>query len=62
MKISFIMNEDYGSFDEWFDSFVEHCYRLGYSGPIDPYTFESDYEEGKYPDVSAEEFVKEMNS
>ena len=56
------MNEDYGSFDEWFDSFVENCRILGYSGPIDKYTFESDYEDGEYPDTSAEEFVKEMNS
>ena len=51
------MNEDYSSFDEWFDSFLYHVNKLGYDGVIDKYTFESDYEEGKYPDVSAEEFV-----
>ena len=56
------MNEDYGSFEEWFDSFVDHVIRLGYDGPIDKYTFESDYEDGKYPDESAKEFVEEMKS
>ena len=54
------MNEDL-SFDEWFDIFVDKTKSLNYNGPIDKYTFESDYEEGKTPEFSATEFVKEMN-
>lgn len=53
------MNEDL-SFDEWFDIFQSKCKALGYNGNIDKYTFEWDYEEGKTPEYSAEEFVKEM--
>ena len=50
------------SFDEWFDIFTDKCRQLGYTGPIDKYTFESDYEvEGKTPEFAAEEFVAEMN-
>ena len=37
------------------------CKKLNYTGPIDKDTFESDYEEGKTPELSAAEFVKEMN-
>lgn len=54
------MNEDL-SFDEWFDLLTDKCRNLGYNGPIDKYTFEWDYDEGKTPEFAAEEFVKEMN-
>jgi hypothetical protein len=47
-------------FDEWFDIFTDKCRELGYIGPIDKYTFESDWEQGKTPEFSAEGFVKEI--
>ena len=51
------------SFDEWFDIFIDHARKkLQYNGPIDKYTFEADYEEGKTPEASAEDFVNEQNS
>jgi len=50
-------------FDEWFDLFKKHCLlELGYSGPIDKYTFEWNWEDGETPEYAAEEFVKEMKS
>lgn len=49
------------TFDEWFDIFVNETRTLGYNGPIDRETFEADYEDGKTPESSAAEFVKEMN-
>ena len=55
------MNEDL-SFDEWFGIFTDKTKSLGYVGEIDKYTFEADYDEGKTPEFSAEEFVNEMNS
>lgn len=51
----------YETFEEWYDSFQDHVNRLGYDGPIDKESFESDFEEGKEPSEVAEEFVKEMN-
>ena len=50
------------SFDEWFDIFIDETKKLGYTGQIDKYTFESDYENDKTPEFSAMEFVSEMNS
>ena len=46
------------SFDEWFDSFVTQCGIHGYEGPIDKYTFEADYEDGKklYKELFDKEF------
>jgi len=55
------MNENL-NFDEWFDLFKNETRKLNYNGPIDKYTFENDYEEGKSPEISAEEFVKEMEN
>lgn len=55
------MNEDF-SFDEWFDIFTNEVKKLNYDGPIDKYTFEADYDEGKTPEYSAKLFVEEMNS
>lgn len=48
------------SFEEWFDVFIDKTKSLGYSGPIDKQTFESEYLEGKTPESSADSFVKEM--
>lgn len=48
------------SFDEWFDLFKDKCKTLNYSGPIDKYSFEWDWEQGKTAEAAAEDFVKEM--
>lgn len=48
------------SFDQWFDVFIDQTKSLGYSGPIDRGSFESEYLDGKTPESSAESFVKEM--
>lgn len=50
------------NFDEWFDIFQTTVKKLNYSGQVDKYTFESDYEDGKTPESVAKEFVEEMNS
>jgi ketol-acid reductoisomerase len=50
------------TFDEWFDLFVDRCKALGYTGPIDKYCFEWNYEDGETPEYAAEEFVNEMNN
>ena len=50
------------TFDEWFDIFHGTVNKLGYFGPVDKYTFESDYETGKTPEASAKEFVDEINN
>jgi hypothetical protein len=50
------------SFDEWFDIFMDETKKLGYHGSIDKYTFESDYENDKTPELTAKEFVNETNS
>ena len=50
------------SFDEWFDIFVDTAKNLGYDGPIDKYTFESDYAiDNRTPEAAAKLFVNEMN-
>jgi hypothetical protein len=49
------------TFDNWFDIFTDEVTKLGYLGPIDKDTFESNYENDKSPEDSAKEFVKEMN-
>lgn len=48
-------------FDQWFDIFQDKAKNLGYTGPIDKYSFEAEWEDGKTPEASAEEFVEEMN-
>lgn len=48
-------------FDQWFDIFVDETKKLGYTGPIDKYSFESEYEAGETPESAAESFVREMN-
>ena len=50
------------NFDEWFEIFLSTTQKLGYSGPVDKYTFEADFDEGKTPESSAKDFVDEMNS
>ena len=48
-------------FDTWFDLFIGHAQiQLCYTGAIDKYSFEWNYEEGQTPESAAEEFVKEM--
>lgn len=49
------------SFDEWFDIFIDECKGFGYNGPIDKYTFESDYDNDISPESCARSFIKEMN-
>jgi hypothetical protein len=49
-------------FDQWFDIFTDCVRKLGHKGPIDKYAFEWDYEDGKTPEYSAEEWMKEMKS
>lgn len=48
-------------FDQWFDIFQDKAKNLGYTGPIDKYSFEAEWEDGKTPEASADEFVEEMN-
>lgn len=48
-------------FDQWYDIFLGKCNSLGYSGAIDKYSFEWNWEDGETPEFAAEEFVKEMN-
>ena len=55
------MEKTHDSYDEWYDAFQDFCIGMGYSGSFMKETWESDYEEGKDPYDSAEEFVKEMN-
>lgn len=54
-------NEDF-TFENWFDIFTDKCKSLGYEGIIDKDSFEIEYEEGKSPEESAEDFVNEMNN
>lgn len=54
------MEKDF-EFNEWCDIFIDKCRSLGYKGPIDPSSFDLDYEDDKSPEQAAEEFVKEMN-
>lgn len=48
-------------FDTWFNIFLDKCKELGYTGEVDKYTFEFNWEEGETPEFAAEEFVKEMS-
>ncbi len=53
------MEQDF-DFDTWFDLFFTKCRALGYMGPVDKHSFESDYEEGQEPEEAAESFVSEI--
>lgn len=37
------------SFDEWFDIFMDEVKKLNYCGPVDKYTFEPEFEDGRAP-------------
>lgn len=50
------------SFEEWLDLFKNKASELGYHGPIDSDSFKDEWEADKDPNLSAEEFVLEMNS
>ena len=52
--------KDIEEFDIWFDIFLGHTKILGYTGPVDKYTFEWNWEDGETPEYAAEQFVKEM--
>lgn len=47
-------------FDTWFDFFLVACKRLEYTGAVDKYTLEWNWEDGETPEYAAEQFVKEM--
>ena len=49
-------------FDQWFDIFQSKVKALGWTGPIDKYTFEWNWEDGETPEKAAEDFANEMNS
>ena len=53
----------YFTFEEWFDLFAERLrIHHGYTGPIDKYSFESEYEiELKTPEAAAQDFYDEIN-
>jgi hypothetical protein len=51
----------YESYEQWFDCFYERVNQLGYHGPVDRGTFESDFENGIDPYNAAKDFVIEMN-
>lgn len=46
-------------FDTWFDIFASCLVKKGYKGAIYKETFEQDYDEGKSPENSAEEYYNE---
>ena len=52
---------DFGSFDEWFDVFLDKVRASGYNGPVDKYSFEWNWEDGETPEYAAEEFVNEID-
>jgi hypothetical protein len=51
------------SFDEWFDIFQDRMRKhQGYTGSIDKYSFESEYEiELKTPEAAADDWHKELS-
>lgn len=49
-------------FDGWFEEFTDAVRELGYTGPIDRDSARMDYDEGKYYDQAAKEFVDEMDA
>ncbi len=48
-------------FDTWIDLFTDYCRSQGYTGPIDKYSFEFDWETGQTPEESARTFINEIN-
>ena len=48
-------------FTQWFDIFLDEVKRLGYHGPVDRDSAESDYDSGLSPEHAAKLFVDEMN-
>lgn len=50
------------TFDNWFDIFTDECRKLGYDGVIDKDSFEFDFLFGKAPEISAADFVNEINN
>lgn len=54
------INDDL-TFDQWFDIFQDEVRSKGYSGPLDKYSFESDYEETKTPEAAASEFIEDIS-
>lgn len=49
------------SFDQWYEVFVQTCIDLGYTGPMDKYSFEWNFEDGETPEAAAKNFVDQMN-
>jgi len=55
------MQDEEMYFDEWFDMFADKSRAMGYQGPIDRDSANSEFEQGKTPEEAAQEFVKEMS-
>jgi hypothetical protein len=48
------------SFDEWKDKFKAEVDALGYTGPVDEDSFETEYDIDVSPEEAARDFVTEM--